>query len=570
MSKRDNPVRGFEALRILIIDDQADARETLANMLTACGAIGVRSVENATTAVTALTHTTFDLVLCDHHLGDSQTGLDLLRCGRENGLVPYTTQWILVTADTSKPVFMCAVENEPDDVLSKPFSFHQFRSRAGRWLERRTVLLPVQQSLDNDDPAATVYHCKNLEPKWPRFQTWLQKTRIRSLIAHNHLSDAKDSLMALLSDNPSDWMMAELAYLDSLQHRHDGACEWANAALTENPMNVRALDQLGTVYRQLDEPERAQQILSRAAKIAPLNERRQVHLGLICCQNRSFSMAARCFRKAIELSHYADSPHPRYHIRLAELLNQASRLGLTEGLHHGPQESIQVARQAARRFPDNFRVALKSQMLQATAMHYDGAPDRRDIALQTAMDLATRYLQHVDTRQAIELAEHCFELENDALGHDWLACLLDFYTDNLDLRQNIRRLADEPQEERRRQASAALNLKGNQAYEQRAYRQALGDFLAAMDLAPKHPGLVLNIVQTHIRLFQHSGNRIHCEEAHRYLRVLNELASDHPQHYRREAIRYWLRNQSNPQEPVGPDAAPAVTDEAPLSETAPG
>ncbi len=545
MNQQPQPVRGVETLHILIIDDQADARETLRNMLTACGAVTVRAVASANEAVTALSRDTFDLVLCDYRLGDSQTGLDLLRCGRTNGLVPYRTQWVLVTADTSKPVFMCAVENEPDDVMSKPFSFHQFRSRIRRWVDRRNTLMPVLGALDGGTLADVVSHCEKLEPEQPRYQTWLQKTRIRALIEHGQLADAGDSLKSLLSDNPRDWMMAELAYVERNRNRLTDACEWANAALAENPLNVRALDQLGTSYRKLGEPELAQQILSRAVRAAPLNERRQVHLGLICCQNRSFAEAARCFRQALDLSRHTDEPHPRYHIRLAELLNQAARLGLTDGIRYGAQESVQVARQAARRFPDSFRIALKSRLLQATAMHYDGVPDRRDLALHEACELATRYVEHVDARQAIELAEHCFELNNDDLGHTWLACLSDHHASDSELQAAIRSLAAEPQEDRRRQAAAALNLSANQAYEERAYRQALGDFLAAMDLTPRHPGLVLNIVQTHVRLFQESGHRIHYLEAHRYLRVLNDLPADHPQHYRREAIRFWLANQAD-------------------------
>jgi len=76
----------------------------------------------------------FDIVLCDYNLGEGKDGQQVLEEAKEDSLLPYSSIFIMTTAENSMEMVMGAAEYQPDDYLSKPFTKQVLQTRLKRLL----------------------------------------------------------------------------------------------------------------------------------------------------------------------------------------------------------------------------------------------------------------------------------------------------------------------------------------------------------------------------------------------------------------------------------------------------
>ncbi len=150
----------LSAARALVVDSNPTSRAILVNQLRD---FGVGSVSQCTRVVDArrqLEFKTFDIVLCEHHFGrDSATGQELLDDLRRNQLLPFSTVFIMITAEASYAKVAEAAESALDGYLLKPHTAsnlgerlyqarqrkisparHLCRHRGGRFRRRRQAV----------------------------------------------------------------------------------------------------------------------------------------------------------------------------------------------------------------------------------------------------------------------------------------------------------------------------------------------------------------------------------------------------------------------------------------------
>ena len=124
----------------LVIDDFADMRSMLRSMLVAYGVTNIEMAGNGKDAIKMLAKKTYDVVLCDYNLGEGKDGQQLLEEGKDKGLIPYSTAFLMITAENTMEMVMGAVEYLPDDYLSKPFNKDMLRSRLEKVIVRKDDL----------------------------------------------------------------------------------------------------------------------------------------------------------------------------------------------------------------------------------------------------------------------------------------------------------------------------------------------------------------------------------------------------------------------------------------------
>ncbi|MEO8627981.1 MAG: response regulator [Betaproteobacteria bacterium] len=114
------PDERFSRLKVLIIDDISAMRTALRQQLEQ---IDIRKVEQAASSEEALRlvqKNRYDLILCDYYLGDNTDGQQLLEHMRALGLLPPTTLFFMVTAESTHDFVSRAGECAPDDYSSSP------------------------------------------------------------------------------------------------------------------------------------------------------------------------------------------------------------------------------------------------------------------------------------------------------------------------------------------------------------------------------------------------------------------------------------------------------------------
>jgi two-component system, OmpR family, response regulator len=112
------------ARRVLVIEDEASAREALASLLREEGFV-VRSAPSGEAGIRHYVDFHPDVVLCDYYLPDID-GLQVLRRIRahENG----STHFVMLTAGMSCDESELALRREADAFLGKPIDLGQLHS----------------------------------------------------------------------------------------------------------------------------------------------------------------------------------------------------------------------------------------------------------------------------------------------------------------------------------------------------------------------------------------------------------------------------------------------------------
>lgn len=107
-------------VRILIADDQSEARNIIQSVLMSNGYFNVQFASDGNDAIDAVTSYKFDLIICDLNMPGAK-GFDVaetLRKSRLNKKTPF----LLLTSDPSRANVKKALESGVNTVLSKPFT----------------------------------------------------------------------------------------------------------------------------------------------------------------------------------------------------------------------------------------------------------------------------------------------------------------------------------------------------------------------------------------------------------------------------------------------------------------
>lgn len=136
---------------ILIVDDFPGMRSMLKTMLLSYSATDVIECGNGVEAIEKMAERTFDIVLCDYNLGEGKDGQQILEEAKERDLIPYSTVYIMTTAENTSEMVMGAVEYQPDDYLSKPFTKQVLIARLKTLVEKKSFLKPIANAMKHKD-----------------------------------------------------------------------------------------------------------------------------------------------------------------------------------------------------------------------------------------------------------------------------------------------------------------------------------------------------------------------------------------------------------------------------------
>jgi len=114
----------FKSMHVLIIEDFENFSASLRDMVVFYG-VPYNHIQIAATgedALRRLKETRYDLVLSDYNLGEGRNGNDVLEEATHTKLIKSSCLYIMLTAENSMGMVMGALEYQPDEYLTKPFT----------------------------------------------------------------------------------------------------------------------------------------------------------------------------------------------------------------------------------------------------------------------------------------------------------------------------------------------------------------------------------------------------------------------------------------------------------------
>lgn len=368
----------YSKQRILLLDSSGNMRATLKDMLGRMGFSQVNALPLSRSIFAEFENAQYDIVLISHNATDAYTGLQFLEEARFRGLMGPLASWVLMSGDSSQQSLLFAVEEEPDDVLIKPFSTEELRQRLDILCRRRLALEPIARAIARNAPNRAIQLCDTEFDKSHTYYDHAQLLKARLLLEQEQYAEAEPIF------NKYYWRDKALrpGYMLAQCWFHQGrlveAQSLLEAIIREHHLMIAAYDLLSRVHEVQGHLEDAKNVLMEAVRRSPLVIRRQMEVGRVLTRTENLDQAQAAYRKSIHLGETSCHAKPEAFLQLANVQRLKLKYQSREEQKKSAKDIEQVLSQAVKRFPDNPVLETQSALMMATVCDDIQAPDLAD------------------------------------------------------------------------------------------------------------------------------------------------------------------------------------------------
>jgi len=276
------PEDDLSASQALVIDDNATSRSILVSQLRDFGMSTVVQCARLVDARRQLEFRSFDVVICEHHFrGENSSGQDLLDDLRRNQLLPFSTVFIMITAEATYAKVAEAAESALDGYLLKPHKATQLGERLYQARLRKMSLQEIFTAIEAEDFEAAAKLCQQRFDEKGLF--WLYAARIGAelMLRTGKYAQAQTLYEAVIAAKTLPW--AKLGVARSLLD--DGQVVRAASTLenliSEEPTYSDAYDVLGRAQFELGNFDQAMATYKMASDLTPASISRLQNLGMM-------------------------------------------------------------------------------------------------------------------------------------------------------------------------------------------------------------------------------------------------------------------------------------------------
>lgn len=393
----------------LIIDDFQSMRTMLREFVKSMGMTRVDTACHGRDAISHLTASKYDIVICDYNLGPGANGQQVLEEARMRDLIGVSTIWVIVTAEKTADMVMGAAEIKPDDYLLKPINQVLLQSRLEKLIARKQSLGVVEAAIRAKDFGAALAQCDLLIRMQSANPHEVLRIKSDLLLTLGDYDAAREVYESVLAQRSVAWARTGLGKVLFYTGDLAGACALFQQVLAENQMYIEAADWLAKTYEAMGDLVQAQQTLVQAAKLSPNSPLRQKTLGDTALKNGELDLAQAAFEKNIKISEFSSYKNPAVYARLAEVLVDKGEA----------QEALNVLRRSKTDFRYNSAAALQTAAAESRVYQQMGQTDKAQAAMASAEQLAAQLGGKLSPELMIEMAKSHLKL-----GQKDKACLL--------------------------------------------------------------------------------------------------------------------------------------------------
>ncbi|MDT8384186.1 MAG: response regulator [Gammaproteobacteria bacterium] len=284
---------------ILIIDDFPGMRTMLKNMLAVYNANSITDAVNGEEAIKLISENQYDVILCDYNLGNGKDGQQVLEEAKERDLIPYSSIYIMTTAENTAEMVMGAVEYIPDDYLSKPFTKEVLIARLKRLVEKKENLREISQAIQQRDYLSAIDICEKLLDNKPKNRYELLKTQAELYIKVKDYDNAEAVVNAVLQEREIPWALLYLGQIHFHRGKYDEARYIFEDLSADNPNYLFAHDWLSIVHEKTGDLKNSQDALMRAIEKSPKAIKRQQSLASIAFKNQDLDTSEKAYKRIV-------------------------------------------------------------------------------------------------------------------------------------------------------------------------------------------------------------------------------------------------------------------------------
>jgi CheY-like chemotaxis protein len=527
---------------ILVIDDFAGMRSMLRTMLSAYQADDITEATNGVDAVEKMSNKTYDIILCDYNLGDGKDGQQVLEEAKAFGLIPYSTVYVMTTAENTSEMVMGAVEYQPDDYLSKPFTKEVLITRLKTLVEKKSELRPIANAVALHDYETAYALCSTLLEGKSKNRSDILKIQSDIALKMGAHDKAEEIFSSVLRERDLPWAQLGLGKVKYLEGKLDEAREILEALIKDNNNYVFAHDCLAQVYKKLGDPKKSQAILQEAVDKSPKAILRQKELANLSFENADYETSESAFKRVIRMGKHSCYRGPEDYTGLAKTyIKKGSTIDAVRSLSNMRTE-FKTAGPPAR---------TKSLVSEVIIYHDLGKIDEAKKSITEIMKNFNNNSEHLSSGDAIELAKICYKLGMNDEGDILVQHVVRNNHDDKDMLDNLEAMLNGSGIDRQfseliantRDEVIALNNKGVELATQGKIEDSIDLFEKAASAMPENAIVNLNAAQSLIMyMTKHAASDKMLDQAMKYLAKIKIAGKPSEKHQKLLSLCRKLQN----------------------------
>ncbi len=525
-------VKIYSNKKCLIIDDFPEIRGSLSRTLKNFGVSTVDTAADGEDAIKLCANRTYDIVLCDYNLGNGKDGQQVLEEIRFLRVLLMTSLFVMITGESSRHMVLGALECQPDDYITKPYTQQSLKTRLDKAIVRHEALIHIKRCISKGDYKKALNYCNEMIADGHRYATDCLKMKGQLHFLLKQLKEAQKVYDSVLGKKPVIWAKLGMAKTQISLERLDIAEEILSDVIGDDERYVEAHDMMAEVHLARSDTVAAQQSTENATRISPKSVLRHRKLAALAEQNLDDDIALKSHQQSIKWGlnscHESEQDYFNYARKVSDVV-KGDTSSDSKVLVKNANNFLDRAR---KRYSSRPEVAVQAQMVETQIHQSQGkeelAKKSHEKAKSMYKDLAAPPIE-----TSLEFARTLYALDEEDDARELLTKLAARHDGNDDIMRIIDGITGEPITDAGKKVAAGLTKKGIGSYEEKEFESAIEVFNEALFTYPKHTGLNLNLIQAIISEADVAGYKPkHESMVKRSLRAVGQINEEHKQHKR--------------------------------------
>lgn len=529
-------IKIYSTKRCLIIDDFPEIRGSMMRTLRNFGAETVDTAADGEEAVRLCSQNKYDIVICDYNLGNGKDGQQVLEEVRYLRVFLMTSLFIMLTGESSREMVLGALECQPDDYITKPYTEASLRTRLNRAIVRHTALLPIKKAISDGDYAGALDGCNRLIKSQSRYARDCIKIKGQLLFLLRQLQEAKEVYEGVLDKKPLIWAKLGMSRTLIEMGKLPAAEALLQEIIEEDSRYIEAHDLMADVHEARNDIVKAQQATERATQVSPKSAHRHRRLAELADINGDDELSAKSHLNAIKWGANSCHESPQDYFNFARKTADNIRKGVPASDAKTMVKQVNTyLERAGKRYTQMPEIQARSAMAEAQLQQSLGQEEVARTLTDKARDLYGK-LPDPSPEATLDFARTLHSMDEEEQARSLLASLATKYPDDKKLLRVIDSITSEPISEDGKEIAAQLTKSGIGSYELKDYTAAIDVFQEALSAYPRHIGLNLNLIQAIIAAANSSSPAPEYEQiCRRCYRAVGTIKPD-SKHYKRYAF----------------------------------
>lgn len=523
-------IKIYNTKKCLVIDDFPEIRGSLMRTLRNFGAESVDTAADGDEAVKLCGQNRYDIVICDYNLGMGKDGQQVLEEVRYLRVLLMTSLFVMLTGESSREMVLGALECQPDDYITKPYTEASLRTRLNRAIVRHEALLPIKRAISDGDYQKAVDGCNEMIKAGSRYANECVKIKGQLLFLLRQLAEAKQLYESVLDKKPIVWAKLGIGKTLLEMGKLDSAEDILEEVIREDNRYIEAHDLLAEVFAAKNDMISAQKAVERASQVSPKSVHRHRKLAELADVNGDDELSAKSHQNAIKWGMNSCYESAQDYFNYARKVSDVVRNGqnASEG-NVMVKQAINYLDRARKRYGNSPEVEAQSHMVEAQLFHSQGKSDKARESSDKAKKLFNN-LRSPSVDTSLEFARTLHTMNDEEQARAILTSLAANHPNDKKLLRIIDGITSEPISDDGKLVATKLTKTGINSYEQKDFDAAIEVFNQAIVAYPKHIGLNLNLIQAVLAATEFSGNSPQYEKlCRRSMRAIGQINSDHKQ-----------------------------------------